>query len=354
MSTLDAPVPTPPPAPLAPTAPAGPEPRAWSVSIAPHVRAGVTTERIMWTVAACLVPSLVLSAVIFGPRVLVVTAVSIASCVLCEWASQRMLGRPVTVLDGSAVITGLLIAFVIPPGVPWWMPILGGVMAIFVTKQLMGGLGFNIFNPALIARAFLMATFPVAMTSAWLVPLGPRGVDAVATATPLYVLKHHGVGALVEKFGLHASMYGNFFVGLRPGCIGETSVLLLLLGGIVLLWKRYITWHTPAAMFASVAALTWIFGGDGWFRGDPLLAVLTGGVPLGAIFMATDYATSPSTRRGQLVFGAGAGALTVLIRLKGGYPEGVAYAILLMNGLTPALDGWFKPRRFAPPLGART
>jgi electron transport complex protein RnfD len=258
------------------------------------------------------------------------------------------------------VITGLLLAYVIPPGVPYWLPILGALVAIFVTKQLMGGIGFNIFNPALIARAFLVATYPVAMTSAWLSPLRDAsifkymtpGVDAVSTATPLYVLKHYGLAALIEKFGSPSTMYENFFIGLRPGCIGETSVLLLMLGGLFLIYKGYITWHIPVSVLCSVAFFTWIFGGEGFFAGNPLLAILSGGVPLGAIYMATDYVTSPTDKRAQIVFGAGVGGLTVLIRLKGGYPEGVAYAILLMNTLTPALDGWFKPKRFAPPKGA--
>ncbi len=314
----------------------------------------------MWTVVACLIPPLLLSIFIFGFQTLIITAVSVASCVLTEAVSQRFLHRPVTIRDGSAVITGLLLAYVIPPGVPYWLPVLGAVISIFVTKHLMGGIGFNIFNPALIGRAFLVATYPVAMTSAWLPPISDAsifkyvgaGVDAVSTATPLYVLKHYGVSALVEKFGSLSTIYGNFFVGWRPGCIGETSVLLLLAGGLFLLYKGYITWHIPLSLCASVAFFTWIFGGDEFFTGNPLLAVISGGVPLGAIYMATDYVTSPNDRRAQLVFGAGIGALTVLIRLKGGYPEGVAYAILLMNTLTPALNGWFKPKRFAPPKGA--
>jgi len=290
---------------------------------------------------------------------LLITLVSVASCVAAEAICQKLLHRPVTIKDGSAVITGLLLAYVIPPGVPYWMPILGAVMAIYVSKHLFGGLGFNIFNPALIARAFLVATFPVAMTSAWLLPIRDfsifkymqPGIDAVSTATPLYVLKHYGMAALIEKYGPISSIYQDFFLGLRPGCIGETSNLLLLLGGLYLIIKRYITWPIPVAVIVSVGLFTWIFGGEGYFSGDPLLAVLSGGVLLGAIFMATDYVTSPSQKRAQLIFGAGIGALTVLIRLKGGYPEGICYAILLMNAVTPALESWFKPKRFAPAKG---
>ncbi len=325
------------------------------VSVSPHLKQRVTTATIMWTVAACLAPPLILSVFIFGVQTLLITLVSVGASVATEAVSQKALGRPVKVRDGSAVITGLLLAYVIPPGVPWWTPVTGAVMAIFVTKALMGGLGFNIFNPALIGRAFLVATYPVMMTTAWLEPLrdaavfkhvGP-GVDAVSTATPLHVLKHYGMSAFIEKFGSPSTVYADFFFGLRPGCIGETSVLLLLIGGFVLIYKHYISWHIPTAVLATVGLLTWIFGGDTFFTGNPLLAVLSGGVILGAFFMATDYVTSPSQKTGQLIFGAGIGALTVLIRLKGGYPEGICYAILLMNPLTPALDQWFRPKRFS-------
>jgi len=342
------------------TKPPGEEPPLWTVSISPHVKSPESVAKIMWTVVGCLIPPLILSVFVFGFQTLIITAVSVGSCVATEAICQRLLHRRVTVGDGSAVITGLLLAYVIPPGVPYWMPILGAVIAIFVTKHLMGGIGFNIFNPALMGRAFLVATYPVAMTSAWLQPIADAsifrymgaGVDAVSTATPLYVLKHYGLAALIEKFGSLSTIYGNFFIGLRPGCIGETSVLLLLIGGLFLIYKGYITWHIPVSVIFSVAFFTWIFGGEEFFTGNPLLAIMSGGLPLGAIYMATDYVTSPTQRKAQLVFGAGVGALTVLIRLKGGYPEGVAYAILLMNALSPALDGWFKPQRFAPQKGA--
>ena len=325
------------------------------VSVSPHVKNDQTTARIMWTVVACLMPPLILSVFIFGFQTLIITLVSVASCVATEAISQKMLGRPVTVNDGSAVITGLLLAYVIPPGVPFWMPILGAVMAIFVTKIIMGGLGFNIFNPALIGRAFLVATYPVAMTTAWLVPIRDAsifrymgsGVDAVSTATPLYVLKHQGMAAMMDQFGPMQSVYFDFFFGLKPGCIGETSALLLLAGGLFLIYKKYITWHIPVSVIVTTAVLTWVFGGEKMFTGNPVLSILSGGLLLGAFFMATDYVTSPTQKTGQVVFGIGVGFLTVLIRLKGGYPEGVCYAILLMNPLTPALDQWFRPKRFS-------
>jgi electron transport complex protein RnfD len=325
------------------------------VSVSPHIKHNTTVATIMWTVVACLIPPLILSVFVFGLQTLIITLVSVGACVATEAISNKLLKRPVRIRDGSAVITGLLLAYIIPPGVPYWTPVTGAVMAIFVTKALMGGLGFNIFNPALIGRAFLVATYPVVMTTAWLEPLrgaslfkylGP-GVDAVSAATPLHVLKHYGMAAFIEKFGSLSSVYADFFVGLRPGCIGETSALLLLLGGVFLIYKRYITWHIPVSVIASIALLTWVFGGEHLFSGNPLLAVLSGGVTLGAFFMATDYVTSPSQKTGQILFGAGIGALTVLIRLKGGYPEGICYAILLMNPLTPALDQWFRPKRFS-------
>ncbi len=331
----------------------------WTVSVSPHLKSAESVARVMWTVAACLVPSLILSVLIFGFQCLIIALVSAGSCAATEAITQKLLHRPITVRDGSAVVTGLLLAFVIPPGVPYWLPVLGAVMSIYVAKHLFGGIGFNIFNPALIGRAFLMATFPVAMTSAWLAPASNAGIfrfmsgiDAVTTATPLYVLKHQGLGALVEKFGSLATIYGNFLIGWRPGCIGETSVLFLLIGGLFLMYRGYITWHTPVSMIVSVGFFSWVFGGESLFTGNPVLAVLSGGVVLGAFFMATDYVTSPSGATAKLVFGTGIGILTVLIRLKGGYPEGVCYAILLMNPLSPALEGWFKPERFAPPKGA--
>jgi electron transport complex protein RnfD len=314
----------------------------------------------MWTVVVCLLPPLVLSMFIFGFQTLIITLISVGACVATEAVSQKVFRRPITIRDGSAVITGLLLAYVIPPGVSYWTPVLGAVMAIYVAKHLLGGIGFNIFNPALIGRAFLVATFPVSMTSAWLPPIRNAaifkymgsGVDTISTATPLYVLKHYGVQALTEKFGAMSTIYTDFLLGWRPGSIGETSAFLLLLGGLYLIYKKYVTWHIPTSVIVSIAFLTWVFGGKTLFTGSPLLAVLSGGVMLGAFFMATDYVTSPSQPAGKLVFGIGIGALTVLIRLKGGYPEGICYAILLMNPLSSALDGWFRPKRFAPEKGA--
>jgi len=330
-----------------------------SVSVSPHVKSNESVEKIMWTVVACLVPSLVVSVFVFGIQTLIITAVSVLSCIAVEALSQKAFGRKVTIRDGSAVITGMLIAFVIPPGVHYLLPVLGAVMAIYIGKHLLGGIGYNLFNPALLARAFLVATFPVAMTSAWLPPLSDlsifsymgASVDAVTTATPLAVLKEHGLAAFTQQFGAAPDFYSSFFLGWRPGSIGETSGLCIVLGGLYLIYRGYITWHIPVSVLGTIALLSWVFGGETLLAGDPLLAVLSGGALLGAFFMANDYVTSPTNKTSQLIYGIGIGALTVLIRLKGGYPEGICYAILLMNPVSPVLDGLFKPKRFAPPMG---
>jgi electron transport complex protein RnfD len=176
-------------------------------------------------------------------------------------------------------------------------------------------------------------------------------IDAVSTATPLAVMKEQGMVAFTQMFGSGASLYGSFFMGFRPGCIGETSSFLLVLGGLYLIYRGYITWHIPVSVLGSIAVLSWIFAGENYFSGDPLLAILSGGAILGAFYMATDYVTSPSNKTSKIIFGISIGAITVLIRLKGGYPEGICYAILLMNPVSTVLDGWFKPKRFAPPAG---
>ena len=331
----------------------------WKVSISPHVKSSESVEKIMWTVVACLVPPLILSVFVFGIQTLFITAVSVVSCVAVEVLSQKALKRPVTIKDGSAVLTGLLLAFIVPPGVSPLLMILAAVFAIYIGKHLLGGIGYNFFNPALLGRAFLLASFPVAMTSAWLAPVDGfaifsylgTSIDAVSTATPLAVMKEQGIVVFTEMFGSGFSLYSNFFLGFRPGCIGETSSFLLVLGGLYLLYRGYITWHIPVSLLGSVALFSWVFAGEDYFTGDPLLAILSGGAILGAFFMATDYVTSPINKISKIVFGIGIGAFTVLIRVKGGYPEGICYAILLMNPVSTVLDGWFKQKRFAPPAG---
>ena len=254
--------------------------------------------------------------------------------------------QPVTAFDGSACITGLLLAMSMSPLLPPYMVAVGSFIAIIVAKQSMGGLGFNIFNPAHIGRAALMVSWPVAMTTWTKMQDMSGGVDAMTSATPLNILKMQGYDALVATFGSQSELYWNMLIGTRNGSLGETSTILLLLGGLYLIYKGYVNWFVPAAMIGTVALLTWIFGPAGLFTGDPLFHVMAGGLMLGAFFMATDMVTIPMTVKGQLIFAVGAGALTVLIRLVGGYPEGVCYSLLLMNAVTPLIDRFCKPRIF--------
>lgn len=324
------------------------------VSISPHINSGRTVKGIMWTVVLSLVPALIAGFVYFGWPMLALVLTSVISCVAVEYLCQKFYKRKVRICDGSAVITGLLLAMVCPPNVPLYIIPLAAVVAIFVVKELVGGLGFNVFNPALVARAFLVACFPVAMTTAYIDPMSwfdaGAAADAVTAATPLTLLKHGGMSAVIEHYGSTGESLVNFMLGMRPGAAGETPALLILLGGIILLLTRIITWHIPVSMLATVAIVAWICGGEaGWFTGDPVFHLLNGGLMLGAFYMATDYVTSPTTTKGKIFFGIGVGLLTMLIRLKGGYPEGVAYAILLMNPLTPCFERWFAPKRFAEP-----
>jgi electron transport complex protein RnfD len=298
------------------------------LSSPPFVSEGETIERVMWRVNLVLLPALAWGVWSFGLDALRVAASCVASCVLAEAAAQRIMQRPVTVSDGSAVVTGILLAFNLPPGIPTWMTVVGSVAAIAIAKQAFGGLGFNIFNPALIGRAFLLASYPVPMTS-W----RPYGAcDGVTCATPLGIIK--------EKLALPLPSYADMFLGRTGGCIGETSTLLLLAGALYLLWRRDITWHAPASFLGCLAIASRLSGRD------PAFAVLAGGAVLGALFMATDMVTVPLSWKGRLIFGAGCGCITAVIRSWGGYPEGVCYAILLMNALTPVIDRYTQPRRF--------
>jgi electron transport complex protein RnfD len=324
------------------------------VSVSPHIKDGETTARIIWTVSAALVPAAVMGACFFGPRAVFAMVLCVASSVLCEYLFQKLLKKKITIKDGSAFLTGLLLAFNLPPAVPFYVPILGAIVAILLTKQLFGGLGFNIFNPALMGRVFLLITFPKLLTT-WSAPVAALiGIDAKTCATPLNILKMEGIGRVIESFGNASTMYFQLLTGHRGGCIGETCIAALLLGAALLLFKKYITWHIPAAFLGTAAFIAWIFGGKGMlFSGDPLYHLLSGGLILGAFFMATDYVTSPSSRGGRLLFGAGCGFLTMLIRLKGGYPEGVMFSILIMNSFTPLIDRGFRPRLFGATKGKK-
>ncbi len=317
------------------------------VSVSPHVRGKETVERIMWTVNLSLLPAVIMSIYYFGPRAAYVTGLCIVSCVLFEHLYWKFLDRKTTVGDGSAFLTGLLLAMNLPPSVPFYIPLIGSLVAMVITKLLFGGLGYNVFNPALIGRAFLLISFPKLMTI-WSEPTAKFiAMDAKTTATPLGILKEEGLTQLIEVFGSKAELYKGLLYGNIAGSLGETSAIALLVGAAILFMKRYITWHIPLSYIATVGVLAWAFGGDqGLFSGDPLIHILSGGLILGAFFMATDYVTCPTVRKGQIIFGIGCGAITMLIRLKGGFPEGVMFAILLMNCFAPLIDRSIKPKMF--------
>lgn len=303
------------------------------VTSSPHIRSGETTQRIMLDVIIALLPALFAGIYYFGMRSLIVTLVSVVFAVAAEVAMQKILKRPVTVNDLSAVVTGILLAFNVPSTAPLWMVAIGSIFAIAVAKHCFGGLGHNFINPALAARAMLLASWPVRMTSsAFLTP----GADAVSSATPLAALSLGTLDTLPSIMDL--------FVGNVAGCIGETSALALLIGGLYLVYRGVISLRTPVAYIGTVAILSFILGGF-----DPYIAiyhVLAGGLFLGAIFMATDYSSSPMTAKGQIIMGLGAGILTTLIRFYGAYPEGVSYSILLMNVATPLIDRFTMPKKF--------
>ena len=322
------------------------EPELFTVSVSPHIRDDETISHIMWQVNAALLPAAVFAIWWFGIPALINMLVGVVFAVLGEFLWQKGMHQPITAFDGSACITGLLLAMSMSPLLPPYMVAIGSLLAIIVAKQSMGGLGFNIFNPAHIGRAALMVSWPVAMTTWTKMRDAAGGVDAMTSATPLNILKMQGYDALVATFGSQSDLYWNLFIGTRNGSLGETSTLLLLLGGLYLIWKGYVNWQVPVTMIATVAVLTWIFGPAGLFTGDPMFHVMAGGLMLGAFFMATDMVTIPMTIKGQLIFAVGAGALTVLIRLVGGYPEGVCYSLLLMNAVTPLIDRFCKPRIF--------
>ncbi len=301
------------------------------MSSSPHVRASETTSRIMRDVIIALLPATAFGVYIFGLNALWVVLISVAFAVLTELVLQLFMNKKVTVGDGSAAVTGLLLALNLPPSVPLWIPMLGSAFAIAIVKQCFGGLGHNFINPALAARAFLLVSWPTAMTT-WTIP----GVDAVSSSTPL--------GAL--KMGEALSSYQDMFIGNIGGCIGETSAIALIIGGLYLIARRVIDPRIPVIYIGTVALFTWIAGPQGLFTGDALYHILGGGLMLGAFFMATDYTTSPMSGTGKIVFAVGCGVLTSVIRLWGGYPEGVSYSILLMNLVVPLLDKAFMPKRF--------
>jgi electron transport complex protein RnfD len=313
-------------------------PRTLVLAPGPHLHAAQDTASIMWWVNGALAPVVAWGAFVFGWRALAVVAAAIAGATAAEWGALRLLRRRATVADGSAVCTGLLLALTLPPLVPPWMALLGGAFAILIGKMIFGGLGYNLFNPALVGRAFMMATFPVAMTTGWASPRPGMGAPlaAVTTATPLAVLKEQGLEAALRL--IPGNTWAGLALGFRPGSIGELSLVLVAFGAALLVARGIIRLTIPLSVLAGTLLTT-------AFTGAPLLHMMSGGLWLGAFFMATDYVTSPSTRGGQLAFGLTIGALTGVIRVFGGYPEGICYAILIANALAPAFDLWFPTRR---------
>ncbi|MFA5524428.1 MAG: RnfABCDGE type electron transport complex subunit D [Tissierellales bacterium] len=299
-------------------------------SSSPHIRSDETVSRIMLDVIIALLPATLASVYFFKLNAFMLIALSVASAVATEAIFQKARKKPITINDLSAVVTGLLVAFNIPASAPWWIPVIGSAFAIAIVKQFFGGLGHNFMNPALAARAMLLASWPTIMTD-WVKP----GVDAVTTSTPLAILKGQAEGTLPS---LTDMLLGN--VG---GSLGETSAILLIIGGIYLLYRGVINWRIPFTYIGTVAVIMLAFGGGVENTAYHLLA---GGLMLGAFFMATDYSSSPVTRKGQIIFGIGAGLLTAIIRLKGGYPEGVSYSILLMNIVAPLIDKYTSPKVF--------
>ncbi len=302
------------------------------VSGSPHIHKKESISKIMWTVVISLIPALIAGVIIFGLDALWVTLIAVIAAVLTELVLQIWSKKKITILDGSAVITGILLAFNLPSNVPLWLPIVGAIFSIAIGKHVFGGIGQNIFNPALVGRVFLMASWPKFMTSF----TRPFSFDALVSATPLAALKE---GKILD----HLS-YLDLFLGNRGGCIGEVCILALLIGAAFLLIKGYISWHIPLTYILTTAIFTYIFGAGQLFVGDWLFHILSGGLILGAFFMATDYVATPLTAKGQLIFGVGCGLLTGVIRIWGGYPEGVSYAILMMNAATPFIDRYTKTR----------
>lgn len=305
-----------------------------TVTFSPHLHINESCSKIMWTVFISLIPAGIAAIFIFGISALLVIFLGIVSAVISEGLLQYMTNKKITISDGSAALTGLLLSYNLPANSPWWLVVIGSFFAIAIGKQIFGGLGQNIFNPALVGRIFLMTCWPKYMTTF----TQPFNYDAVASATPLMLAK--------ESKGLTHISYWDLFLGKHGGCLGEVCVAALLVGAILLLLKKYISWHIPILYIATVGLFSWLFGPNGLMSGDWLFAILSGGLILGAFFMATDYVTSPLTRKGQVVFAIGCGVLTSVIRLWGGYPEGVSYAIVMMNAATPIIDRYTKNKIF--------
>ncbi len=313
------------------------------VAASPHIHSPQSTQSLMRDVLIALVPAFCLSILVYGLDVLRVTAIAVVSCVVVEYLIQRFLIKgDCTVKNLSAVLTGVLLAFNLPSDIPWWIVVIGAVVAIGVAKMTFGGLGRNPFNPALVGRVFLLIAYPVQMTS-FPQPISPEFVDAFAGATPLAALKAQAVE-------LGDVNFLNMLSGVMPGSLGEISAISLLVGGVYMIWRKVITWHIPVAVLGSMAVFAFVIaaftGGGAMLYELPAFHLLAGGAMLGAIFMATDYVTSPMTKKGMLIYGIGVGVITMIIRQWGAYPEGMSFAILLMNAVTPLINKYVKPKRF--------
>ncbi len=311
----------------------------------PHIRASETTRSIMMDVIIAMIPALIWAVINFGLKALTLTVVSVVGCMFFEWLYRNLMKKPQSVGDLSSVVTGMLLAFVSPVTTPYWMILIGDLFAIIVVKQLFGGIGKNFINPALGGRAFLVGSYAGAMTT-WIAPgesapLMGSTADIVTAATPLAYMKTGDMETLTATYSVM-----DMFLGKVGGSMGEVSALLLLVGGAYLLYRKVINWQIPVAYIGTVAVLSLLFPKAGSGLEWMLYSVFGGGLFLGAFFMATDYATSPVTKKGQLIFGIGCGAFTVLIRYFGSYNEGVCYSIMVMNLLVPLIDKYTKPTRF--------
>ena len=321
----------------------------FTISPSPHVHGGDSIEKNMYGVLIALVPTFIFSIVFFGLGAILVTLTSVVACLVFEYVIQKYLmkQRP-TIWDGSAIITGVLLAFNLPSSLPLWIVVIGALVAIGIGKMSFGGLGNNIFNPALVGRVFLLISFPVQMTT-WPIPNGFATADAVTGATPLALVKEavkngQAVGDALSSAGFST---GNLILGNMGGSLGEVAAIGLLLGFAYMLIRKIISWHIPVAIFATVIVFSGILNlADPAQFAGPVFHLFTGGLMLGATFMATDYVTSPMTHKGMIIYGVGIGLLTVIIRVFGAYPEGMSFAILIMNGFTPLINRYCKPRRF--------
>ncbi len=319
------------------------------VSPSPHVHSGDSIEKNMYGVLIALVPALLVSLCFFGLGALIVTLVSITSCIVFEAFIQKfLLKTEISVKDGSAILTGLLLAFNLPSNLPVHLVVLGAAVAIGIGKMTFGGLGNNLFNPALVGRVFLLISFPVQMTS-WPKPaVLPITLDATTSATPLGIMKEGLMkGESVSNIMSQIPSFQDMFIGNMGGSMGEVSAIALILGGIFLIWRKIISWHIPFSMIAAIAIFAGILHAVSPEQyADPAFHILTGGVLLGAFFMATDYVTSPMSKKGMLIYGSLIGILTVCIRVFGSYPEGVSFAILIMNAFTPLINKYVKPKLY--------